>query len=480
MSNPGRRQRRTPRNSSRRRTRRRRRRRARSPFRCIVLLLLYKRRHRCRHHVDKSPRARRKSSFSIVQQNDRRGGTLLLCRRRLQCSTSHPFVCSLFGRHKKDPSKSHKNSTKKNSRVHIILDQPMVSSLLSSSRSRSVASSSSSSSSFTSSSSSFRGKKISPRARRTLTAEKEQKNRIVVTTSASSSSQHSGVLLELAAKKAPVVAAKPTMCATVAANLSASSALAFPTFTAVAILPVTLAYINPVYSFSVGYGLSVAASAGLLLKSASISGIILPQLCQLHLFGGLLYGLRLGIFLAIRSKTWKDWGKRAEASPEAQNSKSLLQRTMVIVGCGFIYALMASPMLFHYQNANVVAHHEILKAGVVMQYVGLVLEAVADQWKYQHYRKNEGKFCQTGPYAFCRHPNYLGEMLFWLGLYIAGVPAMMTKWSSFIPASIGCAFIMWLMTMASKRGDKKALEKYGDAPEYKEYRAKSCSLVPGF
>ena len=54
-----------------------------------------------------------------------------------------------------------------------------------------------------------------------------------------------GVLFELAAKKAPVVAAKPTMCATVAANLSASSALAFPTFTAVAILPVTLAYINP-------------------------------------------------------------------------------------------------------------------------------------------------------------------------------------------------------------------------------------------
>ena len=410
-------------------------------------------------------------------------------------SKGHPFVFVLFldwttttQKNKKDPSSSTQKVTiqpllnnkiqqkKKNSRActHSIDHQPMVSSLLSSSGSRSVASSSS----FTSSSS-FRGKKISLRARRTLAAEKEQKNRIVVTTS-SSSSQQSGVLFELAAKKAPVVAAKPTMCATVAANLSASSALAFPTFTAVAILPVTLAYINPVYSFSVGYGLSVAASAGLLLKSASISGIILPQLCQLHLFGGLLYGLRLGIFLAIRSKTWKDWGKRAEASPEAQNSKSLLQRTMVIVGCGFIYALMASPMLFHYQNANVVAHHEILKAGVVMQYVGLVLEAVADQWKYQHYRKNEGKFCQTGPYAFCRHPNYLGEMLFWLGLYIAGVPAMMTKWSSFIPASIGCAFIMWLMTMASKRGDKKALEKYGDAPGYKEYRAKSCSLVPGF
>jgi len=343
-----------------------------------------------------------------------------------------------------------------------------------------------------SSSSSFRGKRVAvePSPLVSLKKEKGKKRVVVVTTSASSSSPLSTTttttttttcsLFELAAKKVQVVAAKPTMCAAIAASLTASSPIAFPVFTAAAILPVTLAYINPVYSFSVGYGLSVAASAGLLLKAASTSGILLPQMCQLHILGGVLYGLRLGIFLAIRSKTWKDWGKRAKASPEAQNSKSFLQKTMVIVGCGFIYALMASPMLFHYQHANVVAHHDILKAGIVMQYAGLILEAVADQWKYFHYQKNEGKFCQTGPYAFCRHPNYLGEMLFWLGLYVAGVPAMLTKWSTFIPASIGCAFIMFLMTMASKRGDKNALEKYGDAPGYKEYREKSCSLVPGF
>jgi len=343
-----------------------------------------------------------------------------------------------------------------------------------------------------SSSSSFRGKRVAvePSPLVSLKKEKGKKRVVVVTTSASSSSPLSTTttttttttcsLFELAAKKVQVVAAKPTMCAAIAASLTASSPIAFPVFTAAAILPVTLAYINPVYSFSVGYGLSVAASAGLLLKAASTSGILLPQMCQLHILGGVLYGLRLGIFLAIRSKTWKDWGKRAKASPEAQNSKSFLQKTMVIVGCGFIYALMASPMLFHYQHANVVAHHEILKAGIVMQYAGLILEAVADQWKYFHYQKNEGKFCQTGPYAFCRHPNYLGEMLFWFGLYVAGVPAMLTKWSTFIPASIGCAFIMFLMTMASKRGDKNALEKYGDAPGYKEYREKSCSLVPGF
>ena len=343
-------------------------------------------------------------------------------------------------------------------------------------RTSSKSSSSKSSSHLFSFSSSVRGKRI--KLLRTTTTKERQ----VVTTS--SQQQFVSPLFELAAKKTPatvVVAAKPVaMCAAIAASLSAASPVAFPVFTAAAILPVTLAYINPVYSFSVGYGLSVAASAGILLKSASISGILLPELCQLHILGGLLYGLRLGIFLAIRSKTWKDWGKKAKASPEAQNSKSFLQKTMVIVGCGFIYALMASPMLFHYQHANVVAHHEILKAGVVMQYVGLVLEAVADQWKYFHYQKNEGKFCQTGPYAFCRHPNYLGEILFWLGLYVAGVPAMLTKWSTFIPASIGCAFILFLMTMASKRGDKNALEKYGDAPGYKEYREKSCSLVPGF
>ena len=220
-------------------------------------------------------------------------------------------------------------------------------------------SSKSSSHLFSFSSGSVRGKRIKL-LRTTTTTTKERQ----VVTKTSSQQKFISPLFELAAKKTPatvVVAAKPVaMCAAVAASLSAASPLAFPVFTAAAILPVTLAYINPVYSFSVGYGLSVAASAGILLKSASISGILLPELCQLHILGGLLYGLRLGIFLAIRSKTWKDWGKKAKASPEAQNSKSFLQKTMVIVGCGFIYALMASPMLFHYQHANVVAHHEIL------------------------------------------------------------------------------------------------------------------------
>jgi steroid 5-alpha reductase family enzyme len=316
----------------------------------------------------------------------------------------------------------------------------------------------------------------------------------VAITSSSSANEVVFPVIGDIAKKAAAIATKSSTAATtksslcscltvgtsLATMLNSQSALAFPIFALASTVPVTLAYINPVYSFSVGYGLSVAASSLLLLLSAQSQGIVLTQFCQLHIVGGLIYGLRLGIFLAIRSKTWKDWGKRAKASPEAQNSKTFVQKTTVILGCGFIYALMSAPMLFHYQSANIVHNHVIIKAGLALQWFGLILEAVADQWKYAHYQKNEGKFCMTGPYAYVRHPNYLGEMMFWGGLYVAGIPAMMAKLSTFIPSTIGFAFIMFLMTMASKRGDKNAREKYQNSPGYAEYRAKSCSLVPGF
>ena len=110
-----------------------------------------------------------------------------------------------------------------------------------------------------------------------------------------------------------MVAAKPVaMCAAVAASLSAASPLAFPVFTAAAILPVTLAYINPVYSFSVGYGLSVAASAGILLKSASISGILLPATVSAAHIGRFTLRFTIGHLLSHSLEDVEGLGEEGE------------------------------------------------------------------------------------------------------------------------------------------------------------------------
>ena len=65
--------------------------------------------------------------------------------------------------------------------------------------------------------------------------------------------------------------------------------------------------------------------------------------------------------------------------------------------------------------------------GLLTCYRGLIVETVADQQKYSAKRRalvtyGDPKFIGPtgGLYAITRHPNYTGEILFWLGLFVGG------------------------------------------------------------
>jgi len=263
-----------------------------------------------------------------------------------------------------------------------------------------------------------------------------------------------------------------------------ASHYAWPALTAVAIAPVCLAYINPIYSFSVGYGASVlAASIAAYGMHAASGAAATTTLLLAHIAGGVFYGARLAGFLYYRSVTWDEWKERAKNAPEVKQT-GFAKQTMVIALCGLLYSCMSSPMLWHAQNVNVinyVTYDIVIKAGIAAQWLGAVIEAVADQQKYNFKATERGKtrWCDTGLYAKCRHPNYLGEILFWVGTFVAGVPAMLTRPITFVPASVGLFFIVMLMLGAAKRGDKKQAEKYADNAEYKAWADNSCSLFPG-
>ena len=48
----------------------------------------------------------------------------------------------------------------------------------------------------------------------------------------------------------------------------------------------------------------------------------------------------------------------------------------------------------------------------------LVLEAVADETLRRHRASKAKTTCVRGPWAYSRHPNYLGECGFWSGIYL--------------------------------------------------------------
>jgi steroid 5-alpha reductase family enzyme len=276
-----------------------------------------------------------------------------------------------------------------------------------------------------------------------------------------------------------------------------ASSFAFPALWAFAAVPCLLAFVNPVYVFSVGYGLSVAAQSIGIAAMLHLSGVWVPTVLSLHLAGAVVYGVRLGAFLYHRSVTWTEWNKRAKNAPEAK-ARSFSQKLLVIAACSLLYAMMCSPMLWHAQVANVVpgAWMPVTYLGLTLQWAGALLEAVADLQKSVYKKKlmmsapgdgasgsgdTHHPWCDAGLYETCRHPNYLGELVFWFGTFLAGVPAMATRgWWSFAPAFIGLAFIAKLMTSQCSKQDEKQKARYANDDAYDAWVKKSGSLFPKF
>ena len=118
--------------------------------------------------------------------------------------------------------------------------------------------------------------------------------------------------------------------------------------------------------------------------------------------------------------------------------------------------------------------------GAVVWLVGLVIEVVADGQKaaFRKDAANKGRFIDSGVWAWSRHPNYFGEILVWVGVAIAALPAAVGwQWVTVISP----LFVILLLTRVSgiPMLEKRADARWGDEPAYQEYKKRTPVLVPG-
>ena len=71
--------------------------------------------------------------------------------------------------------------------------------------------------------------------------------------------------------------------------------------------------------------------------------------------------------------------------------------------------------------------------GLGLAFIGLFFEVVGDEQLRQHIQKKSKTLLQSGLWSITRHPNYFGEILIWVGLYLVGFSLIET-------ASIGLLF----------------------------------------
>ncbi len=103
----------------------------------------------------------------------------------------------------------------------------------------------------------------------------------------------------------------------------------------------------------------------------------------------------------------------------------------------------------------------------------IAIETVADEQLRAHRRASPGQYCPTGLWRYSRHPNYFGEILFWVGLWLFGVAAGAPAWMALGPVAMVALFVFASIPMAEKRSLARR-------PDYAGQIATVSMLVPWF
>jgi steroid 5-alpha reductase family enzyme len=208
----------------------------------------------------------------------------------------------------------------------------------------------------------------------------------------------------------------------------------------------------------------------------AIAGFIRSEQTTLHkiiLLLVLMWSLRLGTFLFIRINKMK---KDARFDGMREYFFKFL-RFWLLQGATVFVVLLAVSYAFM-QKDPVITWLSIL--GIVVFVKGLAIEATADMQKFifNGKPKNKGKWIDEGIWRASRHPNYLGEMMVWIGMYLVVLPSLTgNQWAWALLSPI---YIVTLLLFVSGVPllEKSADKKWGTNPAYKKYKKEVPSVLP--
>lgn len=110
--------------------------------------------------------------------------------------------------------------------------------------------------------------------------------------------------------------------------------------------------------------------------------------------------------------------------------------------------------------------------GILVMLFGITMEFFADRQMHRFLSSEKnGTVCNIGLWKYSRHPNYLGEISFWCGVYLVMLPYDPSHWFY----GIGCLSIGALFNVVSiPLMEKRQLSR---RPAYKEYRQRTSRLL---
>ncbi|WP_311877904.1 DUF1295 domain-containing protein [Microbacterium forte] len=189
----------------------------------------------------------------------------------------------------------------------------------------------------------------------------------------------------------------------------------------------------------------------------------------------ILWAARLGSFLAMRVHKAGSDGR----FDEIKGSPVRFLQVWVIQGAWVSITAAAAWIAISTDAAARAPIGWLTVVGIVVWLLGMTIEIVADAQKsaFRADPKNKDEFIRTGLWSRSRHPNYFGEIVIWVGVFLTAAPVL-AGWQWV--AILSPLFVILLLTRVSGIPllEARAEKKWGDRADYVEYRESTPSLIP--
>jgi steroid 5-alpha reductase family enzyme len=215
------------------------------------------------------------------------------------------------------------------------------------------------------------------------------------------------------------------------------------------------------------YAITFILLAGLMLtvNNLTIGKIILFLMI-------LVWALRLGIYLFVRIKKIK----RDQRFDGIRENFIKFGGFWLMQGISVWIIMLAC---FLYFGSNSAKLNIFILVGFMVWLVGFLIESTADyqKFKFNNNIGNKGKWIDKGLWKYSRHPNYFGEILIWVGIYLFTFSSL-----SGINIFIGLisplfvAFLLIFITGIPKL-EKAADVKWGENSDYMNYKKRTSILI---
>lgn len=226
-------------------------------------------------------------------------------------------------------------------------------------------------------------------------------------------------------------------------------------------------FFKTVYFISIGYAFAITAMAFAtpVLLRENLTWFAVLQNALLA-----FWGLRLGIYL-LRREMQPSYQKEMKSNDERSSGITDWGKVGIWITVSALYVSMFSPSLFTLTAPK----HDVSWLSIMTQLFGLalmagslLLEAAADKQKSDFKAQNPTQFCNVGLYRWVRCPNYLGEIMIWVGNFMVGITFYSTIWQWAV-SFIGVACITLIMMGSTKRLEHNQDKRYGGQKRYQEY-----------